>query len=265
MDRQPRAPESAPPRTTRRSDAALYSTVRFIARHVPDYWAALALFVGLGVTAWGIAAVILAGLTGAAGAAGGGMLRGADEQALLWFSSVRTPLLDQIMTRLTRLGDGIVVTAIAVITGTVLALARRGWAAYLLLGSVVGGQIMNNVLKLIFARPRPDLVEWGTNVLTASFPSGHAMSAMLGYGSLAFVINRLDSRPAVRATAWLVASLLILGIGLSRVYLGVHYPTDIAAGFAAGYAWILFIGATGRAARLLDPSHVADGEPPLES
>jgi membrane-associated phospholipid phosphatase len=262
MDRQRRAPSSAPPRAERRSDAALYSTVRFIARHVGDYWTALSLFVGLGVAAWGIAAVTLAAIFGAAGAPGGGLLRGADEQALLWFYSGRTLLLDQVMTRVSRLGDGIVVTAIAVTVATVLALTQRRWAAYLLLGSVIGGQVMNNVLKLIFARPRPGIVEWGTDVMTASFPSGHAMSAMLCYGSLAYAIHRLDYRPAVRATAWLVATLLILGIGLSRVYLGVHYPTDVAAGFAAGFAWILFIAATGRAARLLDTDGVPGSQPP---
>ncbi|NIP79485.1 MAG: phosphatase PAP2 family protein, partial [Gemmatimonadetes bacterium] len=91
--------------------------------------------------------------------------------------------------------------------------------------------------KDLYARPRPTVVEWGTEVVSQSFPSGHSMAAVIAYGSVAYLGGRLEPTPALRWTTWVFAAALILAIGASRIYLGVHYPTDVLAGFVAGLAW----------------------------
>ena len=67
------------------------------------------------------------------------------------------------------------------------------------------------------------------------------MTAMIAYGSVAFLVGRLEPTPALRRATWIVATMVILAIGISRVYLGVHYPSDVIAGFVAGLAWLAFV------------------------
>jgi undecaprenyl-diphosphatase len=90
-------------------------------------------------------------------------------------------------------------------------------------------------------------VESLTDVHSPSFPSGHAMSAMVVYGSVAYLVGRLEPGPHLRLTTWAVATVVILGIGTSRMYLGVHYPSDVVGGFLAGLAWLAFLIAIMRA------------------
>jgi undecaprenyl-diphosphatase len=80
-----------------------------------------------------------------------------------------------------------------------------------------------------------------TEVHSASFPSGHAMSSMVVYGSVAYLVARLEGKRGLKQTTWVVAALIILAIGVSRMYLGVHYPSDVIAGFIAGLAWLGFV------------------------
>jgi undecaprenyl-diphosphatase len=118
--------------------------------------------------------------------------------------------------------------------------ARREWlrAAALAIAGL-GGTLLNNVLKLIFHRGRP---EFATEFITHqswSFPSGHAMNSLVGYGFLAYLL--LESTTDRRARiAILVATTIVVGlVGFSRLYLGVHYPSDVIAGFLAGGIWLL--------------------------
>jgi undecaprenyl-diphosphatase len=254
MDRQQRAstthdrPERrARPRRTGFSPLdGLYSTLRLIARHVHGFWTALVAFLGLGLT---LGALLAAAFAALAGAVSIGFLRSIDERVLVWLYGLRSPFLDDVMTRLTTLGDSTVMIMIVLVSSTFLWLMHHRWSAYLLLAGVIGGLVVNNVLKLVFARPRPDIVDWGTHVSSASFPSGHAMSAIIVYGSVAYVVSRLEPTATMRRATWALAVLIILGIGISRMYLGVHYPTDIIAGFIAGAAWVLFVAWSARAAR----------------
>jgi undecaprenyl-diphosphatase len=113
--------------------------------------------------------------------------------------------------------------------------ARR--IAVVLVAVSVTAQGLNSLLKLAFHRARPD-VAWAAAVLRSySFPSGHAMVSTAAYGAIALVVSRLE--PGLRWPAWIGVSLLVLLIGLSRVYLGVHWPSDVIAGFAAGALLVL--------------------------
>lgn len=216
------------------------------APHVRDQRASTAAVIGSGM---GFSLLLLLAFAALAAAVYAGFTQAFDERVLIWVAGHRNPALDYIMPRLTTLGAGIVLIMIVLVSATFLWLTHHRWSAYLLVAGVAGGIIFNNILKLIFARPRPDAVEWGDQVVSLSFPSGHAMSSIIVYGSVAYLVSRLEPTRTMRTTTWIVAALLILGIGFSRTYLGVHYPTDVLGGFLAGAAWVALAAASGRAAR----------------
>jgi undecaprenyl-diphosphatase len=234
-----RSPESALRR-------ALYTTLRLIARHVEGFFGALATFVTVGFL---IFAAALASFGAMAGAVTQGWTQKLDDSALRWFEQNRFPLADRIMIEISSLGTGLVLVVMIAIASVFLWLTSHRWSAYLLLLSVGGGKLLNTLLKILFARPRPSVVESITEVTSASFPSGHAMSSMVAYGTVAYLVARLEPTPLLRRVTWVLATLVILAIGTSRVYLGVHYPSDVVAGYLGGLAWIAFVAATVTALR----------------
>jgi undecaprenyl-diphosphatase len=220
------------------------SILRFIARHLHGFFAPLAAFITVGML------VAAAGLLIFAGIAEGveeGVTQPFDETVLHWFASHRTPFLDEAMLEITTLGAGLVLIMIVAIASVFLWQTQHKWSAYLLLLATLGGKLLNTSLKLFYHRPRPSIVESLTDVHSASFPSGHAMSSMVVYGSVAYLVGRLEPGKHLKRTTWLIAAIVILAIGTSRMYLGVHYPSDVIAGFIAGMAWIGFLVAAMRA------------------
>ena len=110
---------------------------------------------------------------------------------------------------------------------------------YALINTIVIAAGMNQILKFLFARPRPS----GNHLVEASgysFPSGHAMGSMLFYGTLAFICFYYFRRKTLYKRLSLLLFILPIFIGISRVYLGVHYPIDIIAGWCCGLGWLLF-------------------------
>lgn len=167
-----------------------------------------------------------------------------DEAILHGISDWTSPRRDILALDLTALGGGTVVLAVAVISATLLAVLGRRWYALLICAAVSGGWMLGPVLKILFDRPRPQVVEWRTpHAGHASFPSGHATMAMVLYVTLAYVVHRLGNRHWVSVVAWSVAALLVTVIGVTRLYLGVHYPSDVLAGYAVGFAWAMFCAA----------------------
>jgi undecaprenyl-diphosphatase len=108
-----------------------------------------------------------------------------------------------------------------------------------MLGTVLSGVALNNALKLSFARPRPDLVLPAVRVFTTSFPSGHATMSAITYLTIAVMLARTHSEISIRIYFLALAGLLTVLVGLSRIYLGVHYPTDVVAGWCVGTAWAM--------------------------
>jgi undecaprenyl-diphosphatase len=173
-----------------------------------------------------------------------GQTQAFDESVLRWVGAHHTPRLDSIMLEITSLGTGSTVMMIVGVAALFLALTRHRYSAALLLATTAGGGFLNIVLKHYFERPRPHVFEWGTHALSSSFPSGHAMSATIVYTTVAYLAARLQRRLWERALTMIVAALLILAISASRVYLGVHYPSDVAAGMIIGIGWSAFCMAT---------------------
>lgn len=154
------------------------------------------------------------------------------------------------MLEITLLGTGTVVMMVVAVSGMFLWLTEHRYSAALLFLATMGSILLNNLLKLGFGRPRPQIVEWATNAVSLSFPSGHAMSSAVVYGTVAYLAARLQKKRSHRVVTMACAALLILLIAASRLYLGVHYPSDVIAGIIIGIAWASFCMATLEALQL---------------
>jgi undecaprenyl-diphosphatase len=118
-------------------------------------------------------------------------------------------------------------------------IVRKPAAALFVFVSVAGGQLLSSVLKLGVDRPRPELVSHLADVHTLSFPSGHAMMSAVTYLTLGALLARIMPNTALRIYVLGVAILATFLVGASRVYLGVHWPSDVLAGWCAGAAWAM--------------------------
>ena len=108
------------------------------------------------------------------------------------------------------------------------------------IAAIVGGFLLSMVLKSVFDRPRPDIVPHLSEAYTSSFPSGHSMMSAIVYLTLGSLLARTVPRPELKFFFLAVPLLLSLLIGVSRVYMGVHYPSDVLGGWSAGLAWATF-------------------------
>jgi undecaprenyl-diphosphatase len=165
-----------------------------------------------------------------------------DRAVLLWIDSNVPENLDGPMRAITALGYYWAV--LPLLAAAVLIFYLKGWrlSAVLLLVSTGGGVLLTTVLKAVFGRARPDLVETGYTASFYSFPSGHATVAVGFYGALTVIL----AYRAKGVARWAIAAggvSLVLLIGFSRLYLGVHYPTDVLAGFLAAPLWVISVGA----------------------
>jgi undecaprenyl-diphosphatase len=147
--------------------------------------------------------------------------------------------IEEMMRDFTALGSTGVLTLMVLAIAGFLAMTRKGYAALFVLVSVAGGVLISQTMKWAYARPRPDLVPHGAEVFTASFPSGHSMMAAVVYLTLGALLARTQGGRRVKTYVLVVAVLLTVLVGLSRVYLGVHWPTDVLAGWALGGMWAL--------------------------
>ena len=140
---------------------------------------------------------------------------------------------------LTSLGSIIVLVIITLAIAGYLFLARKQAAAWLMLVAVFGGIAVSDLLKFAFGRPRPDFISPAARVFTTSFPSGHATLSAITYLTIAGLLAESQSSARVGMYFIVLAALLTILIGISRVYLGVHYPTDVLGGWCVGAAWAL--------------------------
>jgi undecaprenyl-diphosphatase len=139
----------------------------------------------------------------------------------------------------TGLGGAGILTLLTLASAGFLVLQRSSHLAAYLLAAVASGTIVSTLLKFGFDRPRPELVPHGQVVYTSSFPSGHSMLSAVVFLTLGALLASGQSNLRMRAYLIGLAAFLTALIGMSRVYLGVHWPTDVLAGWTAGAAWAL--------------------------
>jgi undecaprenyl-diphosphatase len=162
-----------------------------------------------------------------------------NEELLRRVAALRMPALDAVMLLITRLGNPWVVTVLLVVLGLLLLRLRR-WLDMLGVALAGGGALLlTEGLKLYYARPRPAVVSSPLEISSYSFPSAHSLGSLVGYGVVLVVGLRLARRRWQRWLLGLTLPLLVLLIGASRVYFGVHFVTDALAGFVVGLAWLL--------------------------
>lgn len=175
-----------------------------------------------------------------------GESRAVDEAIILWFrepGTTKTPIGPHWVTEFARDitalgGTGVLVVVTAGVAGY-LWLDRRFGAMWLVVLATLTGTGITYLLKFTFNRPRPDLVPHLAETFTSSFPSGHAMQSAVVYLTLGVLLAQL-ARPKRLKTYAVVFAVILTGmIGFTRVYLGVHYPTDVVAGWAGGAAWAI--------------------------
>ena len=143
----------------------------------------------------------------------------------------------EVMRDLTALGGIAVLTLTTVAVIGYFALQRKYASMLYVIVTVGGGLLVSSAAKEAFDRPRPDLVPYGSLVHTASFPSGHSMMAAVAYLTLGVLVARTLSRTRLKVYVLMLAVIATLLVGISRVYLGVHWPTDVVAGWLAGVVW----------------------------
>ena len=161
---------------------------------------------------------------------------GFDRTILLWIHSFANPVLDRVMYYFTRLNDPDTAFIVATVVVSILLWKRFYAEARIFAIACFGGVILSYGLKSLFAKVRPNL--WQSAIVDTSFsyPSGHALGSTILYGFTAYLLA--THYPRFSRLIYTIAVLLIATIGFSRLYLGVHWPTDIVGGYGIGFLWL---------------------------
>ncbi|MBF9233288.1 phosphatase PAP2 family protein [Microvirga alba] len=197
---------------------------------------ALISLAGFGLFAWAF--------LGLAGEVREGETHGFDTALLLALRNPQNPAdplgpswLEEAARDITGLGGYAVLTIVTLASIVYLLMAKKRGAALLVIVAVLGGTLLSTILKLGFDRPRPDLVPHAARVYTASFPSGHAMLSAVTFLTLGALLTRVEESRRIKVFIMGLAVAMTLLVGISRVYLGVHWPSDVLAGWSVGAAW----------------------------
>jgi undecaprenyl-diphosphatase len=239
-----------------------YKLLRTAAGHANSFYATVGIVLVAGVVI-AILGIIGFAMLGEWVKEGG--TQATDVAILQWMRAQHTPTLTRLMTEVTYLGTGTVVLVIVGVSAMFLWHTEHKLSARMLLFAVAGSIVLNNALKLVFQRDRPSVFSWETHAVSLSFPSGHAMSATVCYGTVAYLVMRLQKHRISRVLTGLAAVTIILMICATRLYLGVHYPTDVIGGIICGIAWSAFCMAVLEASIVLGrrraPLDVVDERP----
>lgn len=176
----------------------------------------------------------------------GGSTESVDEAIMLFMreaDDIHTPWgpgwFEELVRDYTALGGIPILMAFTFFVTCYLAMEKKYHAAIYVIATALSVLLVSTLLKELFDRARPDLVEAGTRVYTSSFPSAHAMMSTCMYLTFGVLLAHYETRRGKKVIVLVFSALIILAVGLSRIYLGVHWPTDILAGWTAGAIWAL--------------------------
>jgi len=208
-----------------------------------DVFPSLGLLLSLGLVAAACTLYLFAGL---AEEVYEGDTRQFDESTLALVNGFASPSLTSFMRAVTYLGSVVFLTGAGACAVLVFVLARRRRAAVTLLVTMAGAALLNFTLKLVFGRERPEPFFNTPLPESYSFPSGHALLSFCFYGVIAAVIATRLKSVGSRVFVCVAAVLLVTLIGFSRIYLGVHFPSDVLAGYAAAFLWVVVVALADR-------------------
>jgi len=240
----------------------VFGSLRFIGHYARNAYTVFGIFLLSGTV---IAVLFTWAFAEVARKVRAGSTQGFDDAVMHWMAAHQSKVVQTAMLEVTSLGTGTVVGMIVFVAGMFLWLNQHKHSAILLVVATLGGLLLDNLLKIGFNRPRPQIFEWGTYAVSSSFPSGHAMSSVIVYGTVAYLAARLQQNVASRILTMGFAAMMIVLICTSRLYLGVHYPSDVLAGVIVGLAWAGFCMAILEAAQIYAkrnaPQMLADEKP----
>lgn len=174
--------------------------------------------------------------------------------------------LPKVAADVTALGGGVILTIVVLLAAGLLAVQRLWLSAAATLAASISGGLVVSLVKTEVARPRPDLVDHLVQVSNMSFPSGHSANSAIVYLTLAGLASQVTVSAAARRYILVMAILMVGAIGCSRVYLGVHWPSDVLAGWSFGTLWALgWWLATARAREAIGGERHAFGTPPADA
>lgn len=250
---------------------ALYGSIRWIVGHVRSLSAALGFFLG---GALAISAATLALFSWIAYAMAAGATQRIDRAVVELLRANAAPVWDWLALAGAGLGSGAAMWVVLILGTVLLWRSRRHYSVLLLWVALLGGRVLNHGLKTWFARPRPEAVNWEVDLFgraiefptSFSFPSGHATTAVVVFGTVAYLVARLEPTPTQRRWTLAGAGAVILLIGWSRLYMGVHYLSDVIAGYLSGLLWATLVALGIEVIRYFAESHpdVADEERDVE-
>jgi membrane-associated phospholipid phosphatase len=167
-----------------------------------------------------------------------GVVAGFDSNLRYTMRQIQSPMWTAVFLAVTKLGSTIYLIIIGCAVGSILLFSRMFRPLLLFIIAMAGQAALDHSSKWFFARPRPATLISYKAVESSSFPSGHAIASLCMYGMVAWMVARELENPALKIAVWATAALLVFLIGTSRVYIGVHNPTDVVAGFLAGAIWL---------------------------
>ena len=150
---------------------------------------------------------------------------------------MQSPMWATLLLTVTKLGSTIYLIIVGCVAGIVLIVLRWFKPLVLLIAVMAGQAALHHGFKWLVARPRPSALINYKDVESFSYPSGHAVAGLCLYATIAWFVSAGVESPASKAGVWIFAALLIFLIGLSRVYIGIHYPSDVLAGFLGAAIW----------------------------
>ena len=187
-----------------------------------------------------------------------------DDAVRMTVHGVASPHATTVLHAITQLGSPLFLLPMTLVASLIFLRRRRIRGAILLTATMVGVTLLNWILKSVFQRPRP-LPFFGLTVPASySFPSGHSLAAFCFYGALAALVTARLRSTFGSALVWAGAVVIIVAVGFSRLYLGLHYPSDIIGGYATGFVWVLTVASADRMFRRADErgAKTAVAEPP---
>ena len=189
------------------------------------------------VAAFALAALILAALGWLVTGPYKGSVSGFDSNVRYFMRHIQSPMWTSLLLTVTKLGSTLILTIIGSIAGIAFVALRWFRPLMLFIVTMIGQAVLHHGAKWLFARPRPSALISYKDVESSSFPSGHALAALAMYGAIAWIFATRTENAAAKFGIAAAAVILIFLIGMSRAYIGIHYASDVVAGFLAAFVW----------------------------